>query len=59
VIYYLAMTFARGWISQGKVTPLVGFWWIQIPTALIALFLLWRSQQLPKPGPARAAAKAR
>ena len=58
VIYYLAMTFARNWISQGKVTPLIGFWWIQIPTALIALFLLWRSQQLPKPRPLRAA-KAR
>jgi lipopolysaccharide export system permease protein len=59
VIYYLAMTFARNWISQGKVSPLIGFWWIQIPTAAIALYLLWRSQQLPKPRPARAAAKAR
>ena len=59
VIYYLAMTFARSWISQGKVTPLIGFWWIQIPTAMIALFLLWRSQQLPKPRPLRADAKAR
>ena len=49
VIYNTAITFARNWISQGKISPLFGFWWIQIPTALIALYMLWRSQQLPKP----------
>jgi hypothetical protein len=29
-------------------------WWIHIPVLLIALYLLWRSQQLPKPKPAKA-----
>ena len=48
-IYNTLITFARNWISQGKLSPLLGFWWIQIPAALIALYMLWRSQQLPKP----------
>jgi len=55
VIYNTCITFARNWISQGKVSPLVGFWWIQIPTAIVALYMLWRSQQLPKPKPLKAA----
>ena len=59
VIYNSLITFGRSWISQGKVNPLVGFWWVQIPTALLALFLLWRSQQLPKPRAKRLPAGAR
>ena len=50
-IYYNGLAIGRSWISQGKFDPRIGFWWVQIPTALIAAFLLWRSQQLPKPGP--------
>jgi len=49
MIYNSCITLTRGWISQGKLSPLFGFWWVQLPTALIGLFLLWRSQQLPKP----------
>jgi len=61
MIYNSAITLGRSWISQGKLSPLFGFWWIQVPTALLALFLLWRSQQLPKPRPpaARVAAVVR
>jgi len=29
--------------------PRVGFWWVQVPAALFALYLLWRSQRLPRP----------
>jgi len=32
--------------------PRVGFWWVQVPTVLFALYLLWRSQRLPRPRPA-------
>ncbi|HZP68038.1 MAG TPA: LPS export ABC transporter permease LptF [Rudaea sp.] len=49
MIYNSCMTLGRSWISQGKLSPLLGFWWVQIPTAAIALFMLWRGQQLPKP----------
>ncbi|MDR3389280.1 MAG: LPS export ABC transporter permease LptF [Rudaea sp.] len=61
MIYNSCVTLGRSWISQGKMSPLLGFWWVQIPTASIALFMLWRSQLLPKPRPpaARVLAKAR
>ena len=59
VIYNSLITFGRSWISQGKINPLFGFWWLQIPTALLGLYLLWRSQQLPKPSPASKLAGAR
>jgi len=59
VIYNSLITFGRSWISQGKVSPLFGFWWVQIPTALLAFYLLWRSQQLPKPRAPRKLAGAR
>jgi lipopolysaccharide export system permease protein len=52
-IYYNCLAIGRSWISQGRFDPRIGFWWVQIPTVLIALFLLWRSQQLPKPKPAK------
>jgi lipopolysaccharide export system permease protein len=61
MIYNSCVTLGRAWISQGRMSPLLGFWWVQIPTALIALLLLWRSQQLPRPRPpaARVPARAR
>jgi len=49
MIYNSGITLGRAWISQGKLSPWFGFWWLQVPTALIGLFLLWRSQQLPRP----------
>ncbi len=49
MIYNSLVTLGRSWISQGRMSPLLGFWWLQIPTAMIALLLLWRSQQLPRP----------
>jgi lipopolysaccharide export system permease protein len=61
MIYNSFVTLGRAWISQGRMSPLLGFWWLQIPTAVIALLLLWRSQQLPRPKPpaARVPARAR
>ena len=49
VIYFNGMALGRSWISQGQLNPLAGFWWLHIPVALIAAYLLWSSQQLPKP----------
>ena len=54
-IYYNCLALGRSWISQGKYSPLIGFWWVQIPTALAALLLLWQSQRLPRPKNRRAA----
>jgi lipopolysaccharide export system permease protein len=57
-IYYNCLALGRSWISQGRYSPLIGFWWVQIPTALIALLLLWQSQRLPRPKSVRRPATA-
>ena len=57
-IYYNGMALGRSGISQGKLPAIAGFWWIHIPVVLIAGFLLWRGQQLPKPKPPSARAEA-
>jgi len=49
LIYYNCLALGRTWISQGKYSPLVGFWWVQAPTVAIALVLLWLGQRLPRP----------
>jgi lipopolysaccharide export system permease protein len=49
IIYYSCLAIGRSSISQGKLSPLLGFWWVQVPTALIGLYLLRRGQMLPKP----------
>jgi len=49
VIYYNCLAIGRSKLSQGVFDPRVGFWWVQVPAALFALYLLWRSQRLPRP----------
>ena len=49
LIYYNCLAIGRSMLSQGKWNPLLGFWWVHVPTLLIALWLIWRSQQLPSP----------
>lgn len=51
LIYYNCLAIGRSKLSQGVLDPRIGFWWVQIPTALLALYLLWRSQRLPRPRP--------
>jgi len=57
-IYYGGITIGRSLLSQGKLSMAFGFWWVQIPTLLIALILLLRSQRLPRQKAALAAAGA-
>jgi lipopolysaccharide export system permease protein len=47
IIYYNLMAIGRARISQGLWDPRLGFWWVEIPTAFIAAWLLWSSQRLP------------
>jgi len=49
VIYYNCLAIGRSKISMGVLDPRIGFWWVEIPTILIALFLLWQGQRLPRP----------
>ncbi|MGH8042023.1 MAG: LPS export ABC transporter permease LptF [Rudaea sp.] len=57
-VYYNLLALDRSWLTQGKLDPRLGFWWVQIPAAAIALYLIWRGEQLPKPKPARLRAQA-
>lgn len=54
-VYYNLMTIGRSLLSQGKLNFLIGFWWVHLPVLAVALFLLWRSQKLPKQKQPRAA----
>lgn len=58
-VYYNCLALVRSWIGQGKLAPGIGFWIVQLPTALIGIYLLWRGEQLPKPRKARKLASAR
>ncbi|MBS0583188.1 MAG: LPS export ABC transporter permease LptF [Proteobacteria bacterium] len=53
-IYYAFMNIARNQLVSGKLSFALGMWWVHVPVLLIALYLLWRSQQLPRPKPAKA-----
>jgi lipopolysaccharide export system permease protein len=55
VIYSNCLALGRTWLSQGRYSPLIGFWWVQLPAMLIALLMLWQSQRLPRPRAARQA----
>ncbi|MFT3790138.1 MAG: LPS export ABC transporter permease LptF [Rudaea sp.] len=48
-IYYALMNISREQLVRGKLSFALGLWWVHVPVLLVALYLLWRSQQLPKP----------
>lgn len=56
LVYYNALALGRVWLSQGRIDPRVGYWWVVLPTVSIAFFLLRRGQRLrarkaPRPLP--------
>jgi len=53
-IYYAGMNIARNQLVTGKMSFALGMWVVHIPVLLIALYLLWYSQQLPRPKPIKA-----
>ena len=53
-IYYAFMNIARNQLVSGKMSFALGMWWVHVPVLSVALFLLWRSQQLPSPKPVKA-----
>ncbi len=48
-VYYNCLAIWRSRLSQGVTDPRAGFWIILLPTLVIAIYLNWRGQQLPKP----------
>jgi lipopolysaccharide export system permease protein len=58
-IYFNGMSVARSKISTGEWNAALGFWWVHIPVFLVAVYMLWSSQQLAKPkAPAKRAGAA-
>jgi lipopolysaccharide export system permease protein len=53
-VFNTGLGLGRSWISQGKLAPAFGFWWVYLPTIAVAAWLIWQSQRMPraKPGPA-------
>lgn len=59
LIYLGAMGLGRSFIEQGTVPAGFGLWWIHLPAAAIAAYVLWRSDRLPSPPRATAPAPPR
>ena len=47
-VFNTGLGLGRSWISQGKLAPALGFWWVYIPTIALAGWLIWKSQRLPR-----------
>ena len=52
LIYLGWLGFGRALIEQGKTPSFVGLWWVHLPAAGLALWLLWRSDRLAVPAAA-------
>lgn len=47
-VFNTGLGLGRSWISQGKLAPVFGFWWVYIPTIALAAWLIWKSQRMPR-----------
>lgn len=47
-VFNSGLGLGRSWISQGKLAPAFGFWWVYLPAIAVAVWLIWRSQKLPR-----------
>ncbi len=47
-VFNTGLGLGRSWISQGKLAPGFGFWWVYIPTIALAAWLIWKSQRMPR-----------
>ena len=55
-VFNTGLGLGRSWISQGKLAPAFGFWWVYVPTIALAAWLIWRSQRMPRTRAVRSAA---
>lgn len=44
IVYANFMFIARNWISQGKISPWLGMWWLHLLFAGLAGLLIWRNR---------------
>jgi len=43
IFYANLMFIARNWMISGKISPVVGMWWVHLTILLIGLLLIWRN----------------
>lgn len=55
-VFNTGLGLGRSWISQGKLAPAFGFWWVYLPAIAIAAWMIWNSQRMPRTRAARRAA---
>lgn len=48
LLYYNGLLLGRSWISQGKLAPGFGLWWVYVPAIVIAVWLIWSGQRLKR-----------
>ncbi len=44
--YYNLLVLGRTWIAEGTLSPVLGLWWVHLPVAGLAAWMLWNSQRL-------------
>jgi lipopolysaccharide export system permease protein len=47
-LFNTGLGLGRSWISQGKLAPGFGFWWVYVPTIAVATWLIWSTQRMPR-----------
>ena len=47
-VFNTGLGLGRSWISQGKLAPAFGFWWVYVPTIAVAAWMIWASQRMPR-----------
>jgi lipopolysaccharide export system permease protein len=47
-VFNTGLGLGRSWISQGKLAPGFGFWWVYLPTIAMAAWLILKSQRMPR-----------
>jgi lipopolysaccharide export system permease protein len=49
IVYLNMLALGRSFLASGTIPAWLGLWWVHLPVALIAFWLLWRDERLPRP----------
>lgn len=49
LVYANFIGLGRSWLGQGDMPLWLGLWWVYLPTVMLALWLLWRGENLRAP----------
>ena len=49
ILYLNLLALGRAFLASGTIPAWAGLWWVHLPAAAIALYLLWRDERLVRP----------